>query len=43
VFDSLTVRGFGKVSGSLGPCPFCLEYSKEIGFTFKDRQWKLHF
>jgi hypothetical protein len=43
VFDSLTVRGFGKVSGSLGPCPFCLEYSKEIGFTFKDRRWKLHF
>ncbi len=43
IFDSLTVRGFGKVSGSLGPCPFCLEYSKEIGFTFKDRKWKLHF
>jgi len=43
IFDSLTVRGFGKVSASLGPCPFCLEYSKEIGFTFKDRQWKLHF
>lgn len=41
VRDGLTLRAFGKFTGSLGPCPLCLEYSKEIGATYKGGKWKL--
>jgi hypothetical protein len=31
--DQYTIKGTGTVSGEIGECPFCVEFSKSIGLT----------
>jgi hypothetical protein len=32
----LTLRGVGEVSGEIGVCPFCKDFSKEVGITVRN-------
>jgi len=41
VVDGLTIKGKGTLSGSVGPCPICLELSQSVGLIFKQGQWKI--
>ena len=33
--DDYTYKGTGTLSGEIGVCPFCVDFSKSIGFTAK--------
>ena len=35
----LRFRGTGKVSGKVGPCPFCIKFKKSATITYKDGDW----
>jgi hypothetical protein len=34
--DIMRFKGNGKISGKIGPCPFCLKFNKSIGFTYDE-------
>jgi hypothetical protein len=41
--DGLTLKGNGEVEGSIGPCPFCISFSKSIDMTYKNGSWDVDF
>lgn len=41
--DGLTLTGTGEVEGSIGPCPFCISFSKTIGMKYKNGSWDVDF
>jgi uncharacterized protein YoxC len=41
--DGLTLKGSGEVHGDIGPCPFCISFSKSIGMQYKNGSWDVDF
>ena len=41
--DGFALKGVGELSASLGPCPFCISFSKSIGITYKNSKWDVDF
>jgi hypothetical protein len=41
--DGLTLKGTGEVHGEIGPCPFCISFSKSIGMQYKNGSWDVDF
>jgi hypothetical protein len=41
--DGLTLKGSGEVHGDIGPCPFCVSFSKTIGMQYKNGSWDVDF
>lgn len=41
--DGLTLKGSGEVEGDIGPCPFCISFSKSIDMTYKNGSWDVDF
>lgn len=35
--DIMRFKGNGKVSGKIGPCPFCIKFNKSVGFTYDEK------
>lgn len=41
--DGFALKGVGELSASLGPCPFCISFSKSLGITYKNSSWDVDF
>jgi hypothetical protein len=41
--DSLRYSGSAKVSGSAGPCPFCVKLSKQVRMAYQNGTWSLDY
>ena len=41
--EGLTMKGHGELTGSLGPCPFCISFSKGIGLLYQHGSWSVDF
>ena len=41
--EGLTMKGHGELSGSLGPCPLCISFSKGIGLLYQHGSWSVDF
>jgi hypothetical protein len=39
--DDFRFRGTGKVTGSIGPCDACVEFSKGFRATYLNNSWDL--
>jgi hypothetical protein len=39
--DDFRFRGSGKVTGSIGPCDACVEFSKGFRATYLNNSWDL--
>ncbi len=43
--DGFVFDGAGRLKVKLGPCPFCVKFSKEVGATYRDRtdSWSFRY
>lgn len=41
--QGLSLKGVGELSASIGPCPFCISFSKSIGITYLHGSWSVDF
>jgi hypothetical protein len=41
--DDLTLKGIGTLSGEIGACPFCIDFSKSIGMKYKNGSFDVDF
>jgi len=41
--DDLTLKGTGTLSGEIGVCPFCVDFSKSIGMKYKNGSFDVDF
>jgi len=41
--EGLTMKGHGELTGSLGPCPLCISFSKGIGLLYQHGSWSVDF
>lgn len=37
--DIMRMKGKGKISGKVGPCPFCVKFSKSAEITYENGDW----
>lgn len=37
--DVMRMKGKGKISGKVGPCPFCVKFSKTAEITYENGDW----
>lgn len=41
--DGLSLSGKGTFEGELGPCPFCISFSKDIKLKYQNEEWDVDF
>jgi hypothetical protein len=41
--DDLTLKGTGTLSGEIGVCPFCVDFSKSVGVKYKNGSFDVDF
>lgn len=41
--EGLSLKGGGDFSGSLGPCPLCVSFSKHVGLLYQHNKWNVDF
>ncbi len=41
--EGLSLKGGGDFTGSLGPCPFCISFSKHVGLLYQHGSWSVDF
>jgi hypothetical protein len=41
--EGLTMKGHGDLTGSLGPCPLCISFSKSLGLLYQHGSWSVDF
>ncbi len=41
--QGLSLKGGGDFTGSLGPCPFCISFSKHVGLLYQHGSWSVDF
>jgi hypothetical protein len=41
--DNLRFNGKGRLSGKVGPCPFCIKFGKTVGITYENGDWDVDF
>jgi len=41
--DNLRFNGKGRLSGSVGWCPFCIKFGKTVGITYENGSWDVDF
>lgn len=41
--DGLALNGKGSLRGEIGPCPFCISFSKTLGMEYKNNTWDVDF
>ena len=39
--DDMAFKGHGHFEASIGPCPFCISFSKDVDISFKNKQWHI--
>lgn len=39
--DDMNFKGHGHFEADIGPCPFCISFSKDVDITFKNKQWHI--
>lgn len=41
--DGLSLSGVGRLEGEIGPCPVCIDFSKELKLKYQNEEWDVDF
>ena len=41
--DGISLAGRGTLSGVVGPCPVCLDFSKDLFLIYENSSWDVDF